>query len=142
MKAYMAVAAILAATPAAADFSGRGKLGEVWVYPSMFQQALSPLAPLAEQAVKGGQCPGLVPGADKVVHRYDFDAKFKTRGMGENKRWEIAELKLLNPSGCAILDDEVTRRMRSAIPGFAEPFRDLDDNGWTRIPRIELRLTT
>ena len=31
--------------------------------------------------------------------------------------------------------------MRAAIPKFAEPYKDLDGNGYTRIPRIQFRLT-
>jgi hypothetical protein len=141
MKTWWAMAACLMATPATAEFGGRGRLGETWVYPVTFQQALAPLAPLARQAVTGGQCPGLKVGEGNVVHNYDFDAKMKTRGSGENKRWEVEELKLLNPSPCEPLDAQVASLMRQAIPKFAEPYKDLDKNGYTRIPRVQLRLT-
>jgi hypothetical protein len=148
MKARMLLAALgaLAATPAAAAqgdvvYSGRKPLGEVWVYPIMFQQTLSPLAPMAQAAVNQGRCPGLSVGADRVVHSYDFDVRMKTRGAGENKRWEVTEIALVNPSACPALDAEVTAMMRTAIPTFAEPYKDLDRNGWSRIPRIQIRLT-
>ena len=43
----VALAALLGSAVSAGDssniFSGRTKLGEVWVYPSMFEQALTPL---------------------------------------------------------------------------------------------------
>ena len=70
----------------------------------------------------------------------EFDAQMKTRGAGENKRWEVAELKLLTPSGCEALDAQVTAYMRDAIPKFAEPWKDLDKNGWTRIPAVQVKL--
>jgi hypothetical protein len=104
MKACLAIAILAAATPAAAEFSGRGRLGETWVWPVTFQQALAPLAPLARDAVTSGQCPGLKVGEGNVVHTYEFDAKMKTRGSGENKRWVVEELKLVNPSACEALD--------------------------------------
>jgi hypothetical protein len=141
MKACLAVAILAAATPAAAEFSGRGRLGETWVWPVTFQQALAPLAPLARDAVTSGQCPGLKVGEGNVVHTYEFDAKMKTRGSGENKRWVVEELKLVNPSACEALDTQVADLMRDAIPRFAEPWKDLDGNGYTRIPRIQLKLT-
>lgn len=141
MKAALTLAVLLAATSAAAANGGRGKLGETWVYPVTFQQALSPLAPLARQAVASGQCPDLKVGEGSVVHNYDFDAKMVARGMGENRRWEVDELKLLNPSACEPLDAQVASVMREAIPLFAEPYKDLDGNGYTRIPRVQLRLT-
>jgi hypothetical protein len=141
MKAALTLAILLAATSASAANGGRGKLGETWVYPVTFQQALAPLAPLAREAVTSGQCPNLKVGEGNVVHNYDFDAKLKTRGMGENKRWEVEELKLVNPSGCESLDAKVASLMRDAIPLFAEPYKDLDGNGYTRIPRVQLRLT-
>ncbi len=136
-----AASALLPAAAPAKVTSGRVALGEVWVLPSMFNQALAPLAPLPRRAVSDGMCPGLTLDADKVLHNYDFDAKLKTRGTGENKRWEVVELKNLTPSGCVALDSEVERLMRTAIPQFAEPRADLDDNGWTRIPRIKLQVT-
>jgi hypothetical protein len=145
MKTILLVAALAMAGTAAAQsanaFSGRGKLGEVWVYPVMFQQSLAPLVPLARDAVKSGKCPDLKVGADRVVHNYDFDVRMKTRGSGENKRWEVGEMKLVNPSACPALDTQVAEMLRTAIPGFAEPYRDLDKNGWTRIPRVQIKLT-
>jgi hypothetical protein len=141
MKIWAAMALCLAAAPAAAENGGRGKLGETWVYPVTFQQALAPLAPLARQAVTSGQCPNLKVGEGNVVHTYDFDAKMKTRGNGENKRWVVEELKLLNPSACEPLDAQVASVMRESIPLFAEPYKDLDGNGYTRIPRVQLKLT-
>ena len=141
MKPALAIALLVVAAPAAAEGGGRGLLGETWVWPVTFQQALSPLAPLARQAVTSGQCPNLKVGEGDVVHNYDFDAKLQARGMGENRRWEVKELKLLNPSACAPLDAEVASVMREAIPLFAEPYKDLDGNGYTRIPRVQLRLT-
>jgi opacity protein-like surface antigen len=149
MKAILMLAALATSAAAVASaaqtggvvYSGRKPLGEAWVYPIMFQQTLSPLAPLARDVVKGGQCPGLAVGADQVLHNYDFDAKMKTRGTGENKRWVVDELKLVNPSACPALDTQVTAMMRTAIPTFAEPYKDLDGNGWTRIPRVQIKLT-
>jgi hypothetical protein len=120
--------------------SGRSQLGEVWVYPMMFQQALAPLAPLSAKAMREGLCPGMIPGKDDIIHAYEFDARFKMRGV-ENRRYEVTELRLVNPSSCPALDEKVTQLMRQAIPQFAEPRKDLDKNGWTRIPRIELRMT-
>ena len=120
-------------------YSGRKALGEVWVYPSMFEQALTPLAPLTERATKGGLCPGIRPGPDHVIHSYDIDVKMKAKGNSLNRRWEVQELKLVNPSGCEALDAEVAALMKQAIPQFAEPRKDLDGNGWTRIPRIQLQ---
>jgi hypothetical protein len=137
----LAAALALALPVSAKVTSGRVAMGEVWILPSMFNQALAPLAPLPRRAVTEGMCPGLALDADKVLHNYDFDAKMKTRGTGENKRWEVVELKNLTPSGCVALDSEVERLMRTAIPQFAEPRQDLDDNGWTRIPRIKLQVT-
>ena len=94
-----------------------------------------------EQALwSGGQCPTLEGPAGKMSHKLEFDAQMKTRGAGENKRWEVAELKLLTPSGCEALDAQVTAYMRDAIPKFAEPWKDLDKNGWTRIPAVQVKL--
>ncbi len=142
--AGIALAALLGSTAAFADsskiYSGRAKLGEVWVYPSMFEQALTPLAPLTERAVKGGLCPGIVLGPNNVIHSYDIDAKLKAKGNSVNRRWEVSELKIVNPSSCEALDVEVAALMKEAIPQFAEPREDLDGNGWTRIPRIQLKL--
>jgi hypothetical protein len=134
---------LLAATSAGAYnvFSGRTQVGETWVYPIMFQQALAPLAPMARAALKAGRCPGLAAEAGGLVHSYDFDTRLKRRGSGEFARWEVAELKLLNPSACPALDAEVTDFLRTAVPQFAEPWKDKDGNGWTRLPRIEIRLT-
>lgn len=140
----LAVLALAGATAAVAAeskiFSGRTKLGEVWVYPSMFEQALTPLAPLTERATKGGLCPGIVLGPNNVIHNYDIDAKMKARGNSLNRRWEVEELKIVNPSSCEALDVEVAALMKQAIPQFAEPRDDLDGNGWTRIPRIQLKV--
>jgi hypothetical protein len=149
MKALLVVAALATAGAAVAStaqtggvvYSGRKPLGEAFVYPIMFQQTLSPLAPLARDLVKGGKCPELQVAADRIVHSYDFDARMKTRGTGENKRWVVDELKLVNPSACPALDEQVTAMMRTAIPTFAEPYKDLDGNGWTRIPRVQIKLT-
>ena len=141
MKPALALAIILMASPAAAEGSGRGKLGETWVWPITFQQALSPLAPLAREAVDSGECPALKVGAGNVVHTYEFDAKMKARGAGDNRRWVVEELKLVNPSACEALDTKVAALMRDAIPQFAEPYKDLDGNGYTRIPRIQVKLT-
>lgn len=123
-----------------AVYSGRTKLGEVWVYPSMFEQALTPLAGLTTQAVKGGLCPGLQLGPNNVIHSYDIDARMKAKGSSVNRRWVVEELKIVNPSSCDALDREVLALMAQAIPQFAEPRKDLDGNGWTRIPRIQLKL--
>lgn len=140
----LAFAALLGATAADARpsqiYSGRTKLGEVWVYPSMFEQALTPLAPLTQRAVKGGLCPGLELGPNNIIHTYDIDTKMKAKGSSVNRRWEVEELKIVNPSSCEALDMEVAALMRQAIPQFAEPREDLDGNGWTRIPRIQLKL--
>jgi hypothetical protein len=140
----LALLAALAPTPARADdrkvFSGRAALGETWVYPMKFEQALAPLAPLSGKAVREGLCPGLVADKDDVIHNYDFEARFKQRGV-ENRRWEVTELKLANPSSCAALDEQVATRMKAAIPEFAEPRVDADKNGWTKIPRIQLKMT-
>lgn len=121
-------------------YSGRAKLGEVWVYPSMFEQALSPLAPLTGRATKGGLCPGMTLGPDKVIHSYNIDVKMKAKGNSLNRRWEVSDLKLVNPSSCEALDVEVAALMKQAIPQFAEPREDLDGNGWTRIPPIQLKV--
>jgi hypothetical protein len=127
--------------PASAKYSsGRVALGEVWVLPSMFDQALAPLAPLPRRAIAEGMCPNLALDGRKILHSYDFDAKLKPRGVAMNKRWTVVELKNLTPSGCQALDYEVERLMRDAIPEFAEPRQDLDGNGWTRIPRIQLKV--
>ena len=140
MKKLCALIAIAAAVPAAAAVSGnQGRLGETWVWPAMFEQALAPLAPMAQNAIRSGQCPTLANQAG-VSHKFEFDAKMKTRGTGENKRWEVSELNLLTPSGCEALDSQVTAYMKDAIPKFAEPWRDLDKNGWTRIPAVQVKL--
>jgi hypothetical protein len=141
MKSALAILALLAAAPAAAEGSGRGLLGETWVWPITFQQALSPLAPLAREAVDSGECPALKVGKGDVVHTYEFDAKMKARGSGDNRRWVVEELKLVNPSACEPLDTKVAALMRQAIPQFAEPYKDLDGNGYTRIPRVQVKLT-
>jgi len=125
------------ASPALA--SGRAALGEVWVYPVMFEQALAPLAPLSGKIVREGLCPNLTPDVENVLHTFTFEARMKSRGV-EEKRWTVAELRLLTPSGCAYLDTEVERLMREAIPQFAEPRVDSDKNGWTRIPRIQMKV--
>lgn len=144
MLGAVALVALLGTAPAAADsskiYSGRTKLGEVWVYPSMFEQALTPLAPLTQRAVKGGLCPGIELGPNNVIHSYDIDTKLKSRGNSTNRRWEVEELKIVNPSSCEALDVEVAALMKQAIPQFVEPRVDLDGNGWTRIPRIQLKL--
>ena len=77
--AVLAIVAAASAAQAASGqiYSGRTKLGEVWVYPSMFEQALTPLAPLTTRAVKGGLCPGIELGPNNVIHAYDIDAKLK-----------------------------------------------------------------
>ncbi|TPE60531.1 hypothetical protein FJQ54_11055 [Sandaracinobacter neustonicus] len=140
MKTLIALVALVAAIPAAAAVSGnQGRLGETWVWPAMFEQTLAPLAPMAQNAIRSGQCPTLA-GKAGVAHTFEYDAKMKTRGTGENKRWEVAELKLLTPSGCDVLDAQVTSYMQTAIPKFAEPWRDLDKNGWTRIPPVQVKL--
>ena len=140
MKKLFALIAIAAAVPAAAAVSGnQGRLGETWVWPVMFEQTLAPLAPMAQNAIRSGQCPTLA-NQTGVSHKFEFDAKMKTRGTGENKRWEVSELNLLTPSGCEALDAQVTAYMKDAIPKFAEPWRDLDKNGWTRIPAVQVKL--
>jgi hypothetical protein len=144
MKLLVAVAcAVAVATPALGYnlFSGRKQLGETWVYPIMFQQALAPLAPMARDALKAGRCPGMQVAPGGVVHSYDFDARLKRRGTGEFERWEVTELKLLNPSACPALDEDVTALLRTTVPQFAEPWKDKDGNGLTRLPRIQIRLT-
>ncbi len=144
MKTLIALAgaaiALAAAGPAAAVNGNQGRLGETWVWPAMFEQTLAPLAPMAQNAIKSGQCPTLEGTSGKMAHKFEFDAQMKTRGTGENKRWEVAELKLLTPSGCEALDEQVTAYMRDAIPKFAEPWKDLDKNGWTRIPAVQVKL--
>ena len=144
-RACAAVLAIVAAASAAQAasgqiYSGRTKLGEVWVYPSRVEPALTPLAPLTTRAVKGGLCPGIELGPNNVIHAYDIDAKLKAKGSSVNRRWVVEELKIVNPSSCEALDVEVAAMMKDAIPQFAEPREDLDGNGWTRIPRIQLKL--
>lgn len=140
----VALIGLLGSTAALAEssniYSGRTKLGEVWVYPSMFTQALTPLAPLTERATKGGLCPGIQLGPNNVIHAYDIDVKMKAKGNSLNRRWEVSDLKLVNPSSCEALDAEVVALMKQAIPQFAEPREDLDGNGWTRIPRIQLQV--
>jgi hypothetical protein len=135
-----AALALAGAIPAAAVNGNQGRLGETWVWPAMFEQTLAPLAPMAQNAIRSGSCPGLQGASGKVSHKFEFDARMKTRGAGENKRWEVAELKLLTPSGCEVLDAQVSSYMRDAIPKFAEPWRDLDKNGWTRIPAVQVKL--
>ncbi len=132
---------LMASTAAlAADYySGRKMLGEVWVFPTMFEQALAPLAPLTERAVKGGLCPGIKLGPDNLIHAYQIDTKLVAKGRGTNRRWEVGDLKIVNPSSCEALDVEVASVMREAIPQFVEPGKDLDGNGWYRIPGFELR---
>ncbi len=141
----VAVMAVGLATATAAETnrpipSGRAAVGETWVWPSVFEQALAPLAPLASRAVRDGLCPGLVPGENGFLHRYVFEAKFRKKGV-ENERWLVRDLRLTNPSSCPALDEQVSARMREAIPEFAWPREDSDGNGWTRIPAIELRAT-
>lgn len=137
-------AVILAGSPAVAAEraipSGRAAVGETWVWPSVFQQALAPLAPLATKAVRDGLCPGLTVGANGFIHRYMFEAKFRKKGV-ENERWTVSDLRLTNPSACPALDEQVSARMRDAIPEFAWPRQDIDGNGWIRIPAIEIHAT-
>ena len=146
-KAMAALAMAMLATASAGLaqngdlYSGKRRLGEVWVYPAMFEQALAPLAPLAARAIKGGLCPGFQLGPDNLVHEYAFEAKLKAKGRALERRWEVEDLRILNASACPALDKEVTARMREAIPAFAEPREDSDGNGWIKIPRIALRLT-
>ncbi len=139
----MALGALIAVPVAAQGVpvtgSGKAALGEVWVWPVMFQQALAPLAPLSGRVVREGLCPDIRVGDDRVLYKYDVEAKFRSRGV-ENKRWEVRDLRIVNPSGCAAMDAEVATLMRQAVPQFAEPREDSDKNGWTRIPRIELRV--
>ncbi len=137
--AGLAIAGGLTLVSGPALASGRAPLGEVWVYPAMFEQALAPLRPLSGKVVREGLCPNLAPDADNILHSFSFDAQMTSRGA-QNKRWTVTALKLLNPSGCAFLDAEVERMMRDAIPRFAEPRVDTDGNGWTRIPRIQIRV--
>ena len=139
MKKLFALIAIVGAAPALANSENQGRLGETLLWGAMFQQALAPLAPLAQNAIRSGQCPTL-EGKTSISHKFEFDAKMKTRGAGLNKRWEVTELKLLTPTGCEILDEQVTAYMKDAIPKFAEPWRDLDKNGWTRMPTVQVKL--
>ncbi len=115
-------------------------MGELWVWPELFGQALAPLAGIGARAVREGLCPGLAPGPDGVLHSYALEARFRVRGVS-NRRVEVTELRVVNPSGCAPLDAEVSRFMAGAIPEFAEPRADSDGDGWFRIPRIMLRVT-
>lgn len=137
MRHLLLIAALLSGGAAVAQ--GRAALGEVWVYPVMFQQALTPLAPLSGRVARENLCPTLPIGADKVIYTYSVDVKMKSRGV-EEKRWEVTDLRLVNPSGCQVLDAEFAQLMRDAIPQFAEPRKDLDGNGWTRIPKIQLKV--
>ncbi len=131
-----AVVVLVAAQAAATE---KRVMGELWAYPQLFQQSLSPLAELAGRVTREGLCPGLSAGADGLLHSYAFEARFRARGVS-NRRYEVTELRTLNPSGCAWLDAEMTRFMTAAIPEFAEPRTDTDGNGWYRIPRIMLRV--
>lgn len=139
MRHLLVGVALLAAGSAGAQNAGRAALGEVWVYPVMFEQALRPLAPLPGRMMRENLCPGLKPDDKGLLHKYEVDVKMRTRGY-QAERWEVEDLKILNPSGCAPMDDEFARFMRTAVPEFAEPRKDLDKNGWTRIPDIQLRI--
>ncbi|MGQ5700734.1 hypothetical protein ACUJ46_01605 [Sandaracinobacteroides sp. A072] len=134
----MVAAALLLAAPAGA--SGRAPFGEIWAYPALFGQALEPLAPLAGRVARDNLCPDLAPGEDQLLHTYAFEARFAARGAS-NRRWDVTDLRLLNPSGCDSLDAEVTRLLRPAVASFAEPREDMDGNGWYRLPRIQLKVT-
>lgn len=138
MRAFGMALSIFLAGPAAADTVKR-VMGELWAYPQTFAQSLSPLADLAGRVVREGSCPGLAPDAEGVLHGYQFEAKFRARGVS-NRRYQVTELRTLNPSGCAWLDTEMARFMTAAIPEFAEPRADADGNGWYRIPKIMLRV--
>ena len=128
-----------AATAAPSARTGKAAVGEVWAYPVMFEQALRPLAPLSGRVVRENLCPNLPARDDGLLYKYSVDAKMKSRGF-EEERWEVVDLKILNPSGCEAMDSEFARQMWAAIPQFAEPRQDTDKNGWTRIPDIELRV--
>lgn len=130
--------AVLDQAPLSAT-TDREPAAEVWVSPSMFQQSLAPLAALSGRVARENLCPEIVIGEDRVVHRYQMEAKFRSRGV-ENQRWEITDIRLLNPSRCPTLDREVTAHLRTAIAEFAQPRKDTDKNGWFLIPGIELRL--
>lgn len=141
MRRFILIATLLAAPAFAADRpipSGQAAVGETWVWPSVFQQALAPLAPLSTKAVRDGLCPNLVLGEGGLIHRYSYEAKFAKKGV-ENKRWVVTDLRLLNPSACPALDEKVTMRMREVIPEFAWPREDTDKNGWIKIPSVEIR---
>lgn len=138
-RVLLLTAAVVAlAGPAGATV--KRAMGELWAYPDLFQQELAPLADLAGRATREGRCPGLAPDADGLLHVYEFEARFRTRGTS-NRRTEVTELRTLNPTGCAWLDQEMTRFMTAAIPEFSEPRTDSDGNGWYRIPRIMLRVS-
>jgi hypothetical protein len=137
MSLSLAVAAAALLSTSAVG-SGRAIMGEVWVWPVLFQQSLAPLAAVANDVTRDGSCPDLVIGADRVIHRYQFEAQMKRRG-GQNVRFEVTDLRITNPSGCDSLDARVRDVLRQAVPTFAEPRRDEDGNGWLRLPQIELR---
>lgn len=119
--------------------SDRVASNEVYVYPALFEQALKPLAPLSTRVARDNLCPDLVVGADGVIHNFDIDVKMQGKGVA-NRRYVVTDLRLANPSGCAALDQEMARMLRTAVAGFAEPNRDKDGDGWLRLPRIRLQL--
>ena len=84
----------------------------------------------------------MTPEVEKALKNLQdaIDAKLKAKGSSVNRRWVVEELKIVNPSSCEALDVEVAAMMKDASPQFAEPREDLDGNGWTRIPRIQLKL--
>ncbi len=140
MKTILPAILLLSASAALAQGSGRAALGEVWVYPVMFEQALRPLAPLSSRVMRENLCPNLKPDDKGLLYKYSLDAKMTSKGFKGSERLEVTDLKILNPSGCDQLDHEFLRQMKSAIPSFAEPRRDLDKNGWIRIPDIQLNV--
>ncbi len=114
-------------------------MNEVRVSPALFEQALMPLAPLSSKVARENLCPDLNIGNDGLIHNFDIDVKMQRKGVS-NRRYVVTELRLVNPSGCAALDHEISRMMRTAAAGFAEPNRDQDGDGWLRLPRIQLRI--
>jgi hypothetical protein len=136
----MILTAALLAT-AVSQIDVRRPLAEVWVWHELFAQMVGPLAEVPGRLMAEGKCPGLKPDADNAIHTYTIDVKMKSRGV-TNRTWTVTDLRIDNPSPCEALDAEVTRYLKEAIPSFAEPRKDENGDGWTRLPRIQLKVVS
>ncbi len=145
MKALASAVGLLVSTASVAQSPGDAPLGarrasaEVWLYTEPMSAALQPLAPLAGKVVREGLCPALPVGPDGVLYVYQTEAQFSVKRV-RDRSWKVDDVRFTNPSGCEMLDAEAKRLLAEALPLFVEPRIDADENGWLRVPKIQLKV--